>query len=165
MELRRQVVAEERWFISQAGEMDLDVEDTLRIISLLRGSPEGTLRVARVDGRVVGFVSLRAPPFRRMRHVVKLEVAVAHGMRGEGVGRLLLDDAIAWARSQPGIDKIGLAVFADNARALALYRALGFVDEGRRVAEYKMADGTLRDDLLMALDVRSRCGVVPCGVR
>jgi ribosomal protein S18 acetylase RimI-like enzyme len=155
VELRRRVVAEDRWFISEAGELDLEVEETLRVIALLKGSSSGTLRVARLDGRVVGFLSLRPPPFRRMRHVVKLEIAVAHGHRGEGIGRRLMEAALGWARATPGIDKVGLAVFADNERALALYRAFGFVEEGRRLREYKMADGSWRDDLLLALDVRS----------
>ena len=40
-------------------------------------------------------------------------------------------------------------MFADNTRAVELYRRLGFEEEGRRVREYKLADGTYRDDLLL----------------
>ena len=52
------------------------------------------------------------------------------------------------------LEKLSLAVYAHNLPALSLYRALGFQEEGRRVGEYRFADGSLRDDVLMALPVR-----------
>ena len=52
--------------------------------------------------------------------------------------------------------KLSLAVLADNAAAVALYEACGFRVEGRRVGEYLEADGTARDDLLMAWTVPDR---------
>jgi RimJ/RimL family protein N-acetyltransferase len=44
-------------------------------------------------------------------------------------------------------------VFAHNARAVALYRKFGFEEEGRRLREYRFADGSWRDDILMARPV------------
>ena len=86
----------------------------------------------------------------RARHVARLEMMVDKAARGEGVGKALLDHALSWAEANPMLDKVALAVFADNDRAVALYRSRGFTDEGRRVGEYKEADGRLRDDLLLA---------------
>ena len=63
--------------------------------------------------------------------------------------------AIEWARATPGVDKIGLNVFADNAQAVKLYREFGFTVEGRRHGEYLFDDGQYRDDLLMQLWVGS----------
>jgi RimJ/RimL family protein N-acetyltransferase len=43
----------------------------------------------------------------------------------------------------------GLAVFATNARAIGLYRKLGFVEEGRRPREVKFGADQYVDDILM----------------
>lgn len=143
------MIAEDRWFISTSGEMEVELEEMLRTVTLLRSSSTGVLLVARQDRRVVGFLSLRPPPWRRTRHVVKLEIMVDRESRGLGVGRALLEAGIAWAEQAEDVTKIGLAVFADNERAVALYEAHGFEVEGRRVREYREEDGTYRDDVLL----------------
>ena len=69
--------------------------------------------------------------------------------RGKGIGRALMTACLEWAEDNAQIAKIGLNVFTDNERAIDLYRRFGFEEEGRRLREYRMADGTWRDDLLM----------------
>jgi ribosomal protein S18 acetylase RimI-like enzyme len=44
-------------------------------------------------------------------------------------------------------------VFEDNLRAVDLYQRSGFRTEGRLEAEFQEVDGTLRNDLVMALRV------------
>ena len=147
--LRREVLAEGRWFISRPEEAVLDVERETERIQRLASTSNAGLWVARVDRVVCGLLLLEAPPFHRTRHVVKLEILVAASHRGQGIGRALLAHGQDWVRSHDLVEKIGLNVFADNERALALYRAAGFVEEGRRVGEYRMEDGSRRDDVLL----------------
>ena len=42
-------------------------------------------------------------------------------------------------------------MFAHNTAAIALYRKSGFVDEGRRVRQYRRASGELWDTIVMGL--------------
>ena len=51
--------------------------------------------------------------------------------------------------------KLTLRVFPDNGRAIALYRALGFEDEGLVKGEVRMPSGD-RDLLLMGLALADR---------
>ncbi len=53
------------------------------------------------------------------------KMVVTLNRRGEGIGRLLADQAIAWARSQDAA-KILIATSPKLTRALSLYRSLGF---------------------------------------
>ena len=68
--------------------------------------------------------------------------------RGRGGGRLLMKAALA-ARPADA-HKIELEVFPDNEAALALYRSLGFEQEGLRRDHYRRRDGSLRSALIMA---------------
>ena len=83
-----------------------------------------------------------------MQHCGKLEIMVSARHRGVGIGRALMAYALDWARESV-LTKIGLTVYADNERAIALYRSLGFEEEGRRPREYRLPDGSYRDDLLL----------------
>lgn len=89
---------------------------------------------------------------RGTAHVATLGVGVIHSHRGQGIGRKLIDAAIAKARDQ-GIEIIELSVQGSNARAIALYRKMGFVEEGRKIRG-RLVDGIYEDVILMALDLR-----------
>ena len=77
---------------------------------------------------------------------------VAIAARRQGVGKALLDAAIAWARSA-GVRKLELHVFPWNEAAMALYDACGFEREGYRKAHYRRGDGEYVDAILMAYRV------------
>lgn len=102
--------------------------------------------VAVAADEIAGFLSLE-----RSRHGYgEVALAVAPGYRGRGIGTALLAVAIDTARAE-GMHKLTLSVFAHNEPALALYRKLGFVEEGRRVKHYRRADGQLWDAVEMGL--------------
>ena len=50
-----------------------------------------------------------------------------------------------------GLHKLSLGVFTHNAAGIALYRKFGFVEEGRRVKQYRRASGELWDAVDMGL--------------
>jgi RimJ/RimL family protein N-acetyltransferase len=80
----------------------------------------------------------------------EIGMAVARSSRGRGVGAALMTAAIEWARAE-GLHKLSLSVFAHNAAAIALYRKCTFVEEGRRVQQYRRANGELWDVIDMGL--------------
>ena len=58
--------------------------------------------------------------------------------------------AIERARAD-GFHKLSLEVFPHNDTGIALYRRFGFVEEGRRVQQYRRASGELWDSIVMGL--------------
>ena len=80
----------------------------------------------------------------------EVAMAVARPWRGRGVGSALMQTAVQWAREQ-GLHKLSLSVFAHNEAAIGLYRKLGFVEEGRRVQQYRRSSGELWDAVDMGL--------------
>jgi [ribosomal protein S18]-alanine N-acetyltransferase len=102
--------------------------------------------VAVAGGQVIGTLHLGAS-----RHgFAELGMLVDRGWRRRGVGSALLQAAVGQARSQ-GLHKLCLEVFAHNAAAIALYRKAGFTEEGRRLTQYRRANGELWDSVVMGL--------------
>ena len=75
-------------------------------------------------------------------------LGVAPGARRRGAARALLEDMLARARAL-GIASLTLEVAEDNAAGLALYRALGFEQVGRRRDYYRRPDASLMDARLL----------------
>ncbi len=76
-------------------------------------------------------------------------IAVRAECRGAGVGRLLGDAARQWASAQ-GAERMELEVRVSNTAALALYRSLGFHEQGRRRGYYA---APVEDAVLMGLSL------------
>ena len=99
-------------------------------------------------GRLVGHVTVQREQHPVTRHVASLGIAVAIDARGRGIGRRLMDEAIAWSTAA-GIEKLVLAVYPHNEAAIALYRSVGFVEEGRLARHSRKSYG-YEDEILMA---------------
>lgn len=153
LRLRRAVLEERRWFITDPTEFVDSLELQQSLLSDLSRSENSLALVGRLDGAIAGVVYLQGGRLKRMRHTAKLEILVHAGHRGNGIGRHLLAEAVRWARENPHLEKLGLAVFAHNTRAIKLYEGFGFTREGHRPREYKLDDGTYWDDLLMFREV------------
>ncbi len=106
------------------------------------------LYVAEVDGRIVGQVDARIPPFLKARHVASLRIAIVKAYRELGIGHVLIERALAWMKDR-SVEKAVLEVFSTNERAIALYQKFGFEVEGVRRREFKIR-GQYVDDVLMA---------------
>lgn len=147
------VLAEGRWFVTDPDELLDDVAWVAHRIGELSRRDNCLWLKATLDGALVGWLTLEGGTLRRTRHVARLEVLVSEQARGAGVGRALLAAAVQWAEESPVLRRLTLNVYDDNTRAIGLYRAMGFVDEGARPGEYRERDGRLRGDLLMGREV------------
>lgn len=99
---------------------------------------------------VVGTAGLhQAGPAVRRRHVMTVGLAVAAEAQGQGVGRALMQALCHFADHWGQVLRIELQVYTDNARAIALYRSLGFVQEGVHRG-YALRAGQYVDSMSMA---------------
>lgn len=88
-------------------------------------------RVARAGGRIIGYCF--SMYFLEEMHVNKIAIAAA--WRRRGVAKLLMDDAMAFARAH-GVESVALEVRESNESARAFYIALGFEERYRRQRYY-----------------------------
>ena len=111
--------------------------------------PADTL-VAELDGRVVGYALIGTPtPLPASVRVQMIRgLAVDPAYQGQGVGRTLIDAAIAEATAR-GAVKLSLRVLSTNEGARRLYASAGFEVEGKLADEFFL-DGRSVDDHLLA---------------
>lgn len=120
-------------------------------ITRLHGSESGKFIVLEANGEVVGHALLDPLKLAVTSHVVDLTIAVHEGFQGMGFGKRLLSHLIGRARSSPKVERIELRVRSSNTRAIALYKKLGFTEEGRMFRRLKIGPGCYLDDIVMAL--------------
>ncbi|MRG93819.1 GNAT family N-acetyltransferase [Polyangium spumosum] len=113
--------------------------------------------VAEEEARgIVAEASILRLTLRMVRHVGVLGIGVHPDAQGIGLGRVLLEALLGWVRDHRDADggrfrRVELHVRADNPRAVALYRSLGFQDEGSRRGLLRRDDGSFVDDIGMGL--------------
>ena len=112
-------------------------------------APDGVAEFAvDVDGALVGrAVVFGVDPLARIGEV-GLSLLPEH--RGQGYGREVLRVLVQYAFRSRNLRRVHLQTLASNAVALAAYRAVGFVEEGR-LREHAWVEGAYDDIVLMGL--------------
>jgi RimJ/RimL family protein N-acetyltransferase len=109
--------------------------------AILSGEP---VFVLEDKGAIVGCLGVESG----IPGVQYLGMWVLPSHRGRGGGRMLIEAALADRADD--VHKIELEVFPENEAAIALYRKMGFEEEGLRRDHYRRRDGSLRSALIMA---------------
>lgn len=155
LELERAVVRARAGMVKHEDEMPPDPEAFAAHIGMGKDGKVFRL-IAERDGVLLAEASVERIELRMLSHVATLGIGVHPGYQGLGVGRALLERLLAWLRAHRDEDggrilRVELYVRADNPRAIALYRSLGFAEEGVRRAFVRGDDGRFVDDLTMGL--------------
>lgn len=140
------VVARERKYLTFLEAPPIDASRVFIHSSIAERHPH----FVALDGeRVVGWCDVMPRERPVTRHCGVLGMGILPEWRGQGVGRRLMERTLEAARAFP-LARVELAVRADNAGAIALYRKVGFAVEGRR-QRAMLVDGVYYDDIIMAL--------------
>lgn len=121
--------------------------------SLLAELPESFL-VAEINGKLVGYIMCKIEygfsNFKKLGFVKKghvVSVAVLEEQRKKGIGRSLIEEAIAGAKIKKA-DELYLEVRCSNNEAVRIYEKIGFIIKQRIKSYYR--DG--EDAYLMTIE-------------
>jgi len=119
------------------------------------GSPCGLPTVAlTADLVVAGYLCLK----QVLDEAEILDVAVSGNLRGQGVGRILVEGALDACRGR-GVSVVSLEVGVGNVEAIALYRRIGFREVGRRKKYYDNGEDAILMDIPIS-DQSEECDAV-----
>ncbi|MBP2623523.1 GNAT family N-acetyltransferase [Streptococcus oricebi] len=147
-------------FLNQVGResdyMTLDeagilmTEDQMReFVSRQEETDNQLYLVAFLDQELAGVLSITADFHERIRHIGQVFVVVKKAFWNQGLGRILLEEALDWAKSSQIIRRLELSVQVRNERAVHLYQSLGFEIEGRQARGAYLREGEFLDVYLM----------------
>jgi RimJ/RimL family protein N-acetyltransferase len=111
------------------------------------------LLVAEVGDSIIGALDFELCSRKRISHVGYLSISIQEEYCNKGIGHLLMDELLNYAKQHPKIEKVCLEVFSHNERAIHFYKKLGFKEEGRKVKFVKFDEGNYVDEIEMYLFV------------
>lgn len=138
------VCGETRFLIKEPEEVTLTLEDERQFIRRQNESDNNLMLLGFLDGEYVGNCSLGGNASSRHRHRATVGIALYQKFTGLGIGRIMLEQLIE-AATEMGLEQLELEVVADNERAIALYKKIGFEVCGTFPRNMKYKDGTYAD--------------------
>ena len=117
--------------------------DILIIVELLQAETK--------KKEIIGILNFEAQKRRKISHTGEFGMGIHKNYRGLGIGKILLEQFILWAKSNKQIEKINLRVLENNQKAIKMYKNYGFKEDGRKTKEIKLDDGDYLDDISMEL--------------
>jgi ribosomal protein S18 acetylase RimI-like enzyme len=159
--------APESFGSTYAEEQGLSVETVAGLLAPADGPAQVVLGAfSEVDGdgdALVGITVCHRERKLKASHKATIGgMYVAPEARGRGIGRALLERAVAEARNWPGVEKLTLTVVERAEAARALYRAAGFRPYGLEPDSLRQ-DGVRDAVEYMVLDLEAGPGDGPSG--
>ena len=109
--------------------------------------------LAEVNGMVVGSAGVHCIARReKLRHRAGFGVSVDRAYWGLGIGRALTESCIECAKAA-GYAQLELEAVADNEKALALYKSVGFTEYGRNPKGFRSRVSGWQPLVLMRLEL------------
>ena len=139
---------ETRFLIKEPEEITITVEQEKAFIQRQNEADGNIMLLGFLDGQFVGNCALNGYGRVRLRHRVSLGIALYQKYTGMGIGKAMMETAIRLAKEM-GYEQLELEVVADNERAIALYKKMGFEICGTTPRAMKYKDGTYADEHTM----------------
>ncbi|MBI5864148.1 MAG: GNAT family N-acetyltransferase [Planctomycetes bacterium] len=139
---------------TQPDEFPPTVEAERDFLVKISTNPGSVILLAAHGGTVIGSLGIFSGERRRLAHAGTIGLSVDAAWRNQGVGGAMIRAILEWAAAHPILEKVCLSVFSSNEIGLALYRKLGFVEEGRRIGQAKLASERYVDEIHMGVWVK-----------
>lgn len=144
----KETTEETPFLVKEPEEIDMTLEEEKTFIQSQNESEGNIMLLGILDGEYVGNCALNGMGLCRFRHRVTLGIALYQKFTGMGIGTVMMETVIRLAKEM-GYEQLELNVIANNERAIALYKKMGFEICGTTPRALKYKDGTYADEHLM----------------
>jgi RimJ/RimL family protein N-acetyltransferase len=147
--IQNSVISESEYLITVSEEFNKTPVQQREWLQRLLENEKETIIVAEINGEVVGWIVFHSQNRKRLSHTGSFGMMIHKNYRGMGIGKMLLTGLLEWAERNPLIEKVSLGVFSTNNRAISMYKSMGFIEEGRKIKEFRINENEYVDDILM----------------
>lgn len=106
--------------------ISIDIEQEKEMLKKRANSDRQVFFVAKYGDEIVGLADFSSVEHPRLGHRGSMGISVKKDMWGKGVGSMLMEHIINFAKNVAKVDIIALEVRSDNERAIRLYEKYGF---------------------------------------
>ncbi|NLZ82148.1 MAG: GNAT family N-acetyltransferase [Clostridiales bacterium] len=131
-------------------EFRLSIEQEAEYIKKIQEDPNIRMILGLVNNTVVSIAEIRCLSRKRISHNSEVAISVKKEYWGLGVGSLVMEELISFAKEHELIKNVSLGVKAGNERAIKLYEKFGFVKVGSH-KDYFNIHGEYDDEFIMDL--------------
>lgn len=125
------IVGGETDFLSfGVNEFKRDLQEYEEYITATSKEPNSIMLLALVDSEIISIATINSSQKERTKHVGTLGIVISKKYTGLGLGKILMNDLIEWAKQNRVTKKVSLVTNERNTIAIELYKKLGFEVEG-----------------------------------
>lgn len=135
------------------GEFNLTVDQEEALLQSYLDSENGVFIIAICEGKIVGNLNLEGHTRQILKHTAMLGMGTLLDWRGFGIGKLIMEEAISWAKQNKLLELLWLEVYEEHEVARKLYQNMGFIECGRIPNKFKF-EGKYSAEIKMILDVK-----------
>ena len=145
--------AETEYLLTYPDESSMTAEQEAEFLAQATKSTREIEILAFGDGQLAGTAGISAvgKPCKLV-HRAEFGIGILQAYWGQGIGYALTAACIDCAR-QAGYLQLELDVVEDNARAIALYKKLGFVEYGRNPRGFRKRNGDYQELVYMRVEL------------
>ena len=105
--------------------------------------------LAFLNDEIAGVLNITAEQRIRIRHIGDIFLVIQRKFWNHGLGSMLLEEGIEWAKTSGVLHRLQLSVQKRNEAAIHLYSKFGFVTEGLQERGAYLEEGIFLDVYLM----------------
>ncbi len=149
LEVTKKIGSETEFLVMDENGMSLTPELLAHQLDALYESENNVLLLALAGEQIIGTASIKADSHYRVSHIGEIGISILKEYWGMGIGTLLMEELIEWAKESQTIYRLELTVQARNERAVHIYEKMGFEVEARMPRGARSDAGEFLDVYLM----------------
>ncbi len=138
-------------FILEEYPNNLDKE--IHLITSYIDSNNSIFLVAEFEGQLIGNIDLTGSKRIKMNHTAMIGMGIKEEWRNQGLGKILINNTLDWAKNHSNIEIVWLDVYATNNLGLQLYKNSGFEVSGT-IKDFFKSGITYSDKIQMYQKIR-----------
>jgi RimJ/RimL family protein N-acetyltransferase len=156
IKLSKNCINDSEHLLLEHSEFNPTIEEEEKWISSYIEKNNNLLLVATYNNEIIGNIDLVNIYRKKLSHNASIGMEISKEWRNLGLGFALLNCAVDWAKNNSELLKLNLDVFSNNESGIALYKKIGFTEEGRQSKFIKIGENKFVDNVIMGLDISKK---------